>query len=794
MLANAAPPQHPRTHRASHTLIALALFILAMANPLDASAQGIDPAHRPVAEVRIEGLVDVPLQLVMNQVRLKPGDPYDPQTVQGDIVRITHLGRFSSVQAQLHPQPDGRLIVAYVVLEQSTLADVQVVGNKHLSDQELLALVVIRRGDPIDPHLIERGIKHIKRAYEQAGYFVTDVQIDKQLLQESGILIYRVREGPQVRIKRITFRGNEAFTDKQLASTLRSKTYMFIFRKGELSRDRLNDDVAKVREFYQDRGYLDAQVGRRIDLSPDQKDANVEFFVDEGKRYTVADVRIEGNTVFHEEQLRQTIALKPGEPYSALEQRKTRRALIDLYGKLGFIQTAVQIDRLYHEDRPAVDVLIRIREGNAYTVGTVTVRGNQLTQDKVILRQVRGMSPGEPFNRTGIDTTERRLRESRLFTDAKVTILDEPGPEVRDVLIEVKEGNSGSLSFGAGVSSDSGLLGAIDLVQRNFDIADVPDSFGETFTGRAFRGAGQYFALSLQPGNELSRYSVSFREPYMFESNYFLDTSFFFFEREREDWDEQRVGARLGVGKRFGDVWSGSVRFRVEEIEIADIEPDAPVDAFDVEGDNLVTSVGFEATRNTTDSRILPTRGNRLTFGIHQVGALGGDFDYTQGTAEFTQFWTVEEDFYGRPTIIRARVRMGYNFNHDEAPLFERFHAGGHRTFRGFEHRGVGPRGIRADNGRVGDDPVGGDWQFLFGLQYSVPVHKDVLRMVFFVDSGTVEDDFDFSDYRISVGSGVRLKVPFLGQAPFALDFAVPILDEDGDETQVFSFDLALPF
>ncbi len=144
--------------------------------------------------------------------------------------------------------------------------------------------------------------------------------------------------------------------------------------------------------------------------------------------------------------------------------------------------------------------------------------------------------------------------------------------------------------------------------------------------------------------------------------------------------------------------------------------------------------------------------------------------------------------------MVSLGLEVGYIFEQDEAPLFEPFNAGGHRSFRGFRFRGVGPRGIRQDTGMLGDDPVGGDWMFLVKLEYNYPIYREVVRGVVFLDTGTVEDDFGFDNYRASLGVGVRLKIPFLGQAPFALDFAVPLLKETGDETQVVSFDLALPF
>ena len=779
-----------------HTAITLAAILTTL--PLialpTAKAQGIDLTDRPIADVRVEGLKQVPQQLVLNQIRLQKGAPYDPKVVQKDIVRITQLGRFSSVQAQVEPQPDGAIILTYLVDEQPLLSGIKITGNKALSEQELLALMLLRPGDPIDQFLIHRGVKQIKQAYKKAGYFATDVSIDQQMLDESNTLSLKVREGPLVRIRQIKFTGNKTFTAKQLRSKIRSNAYVFILRKGELNREQLDADAALLRDFYHDRGYLDAQVGRRITMSPDQKEAVVEFLVDEGRIYSIASIRVEGNQIFSQQQIIETMLIKVGDVFSSELTRRSNQAVTDLYGKLGFIEMRLQIDRLFHEKQPKVDLLLKIDEGLPYTVGTVAVRGNQLTQDKVIYREIRGLVPGRRFDREGIRQTEERLRTSSLFSEGKVTIMGTAQDTTRDVLVEVKEANTGSLSFGAGISSDAGLLGAIDLTQRNFDVTDLPESPGEFFTGKAFRGAGQFFALTLQPGDEFSRYSVNLREPYIFDTDYSFDTNLFFFEREREDWDEQRVGTTLGLGHRFGDVWSIGLRLRAEEIEVTEIETSAPVDAFAVQDDSTISSVGLIVSRSTVDNRFFPTHGSRLQLELSRVGALGGEYNFTKVNVEFKNFWTIDEDFFGRRTVLSVRTELGYIFEGNESPIFERFYAGGHRSFRGFRFRGVGPRGIRNDTMTLGDDPVGGDWLFLAGLEYNYPIYTEVVRGVVFIDSGTVQKGFGFERYRVAIGAGLRLKVPFLGQAPFALDFAIPVTKEPGDETQAVSFDLALPF
>jgi len=766
-----------------------------------ARAQGVDPAGRPIAAIRVTGVEEVDPQLVLNQVRTEVGQPYDPQRVARDIQNISRLGRFSAVRADVAQNEQGGIILTFVVQEQPLLADVGFAGNKQFGDAELRQQVLLRPGDPADTFLIQRGVDQIERMYRDAGHFLVDVSIDEQALAEDDVLIYQVREGPQVRVRDLAFAGNDSFTAKQLRSEIATQERLFLLRKGELSEQQLEQDVARLREFYQQRGHLDVRVGRRIELSPDQQSAIVVFEIDEGRQYRVGDIRFEidanqDHPQFSDAALREALALKAGDVFGREKLRDSVTAIKNLYGKLGYLstdsggRTEVSIDRVFREEGDRVDLIVRIREGRKYAVGDIIIRGNRNTQDRVVRRELRGLQPGRTYDRAGLAESQQRIRESQLFNEAKITVLGSEDAVVRDLLVEVEEARTGSASFGASVSSDAGLLGAIDFQQRNFDIADVPESWGELVSGRAFRGAGQTFSISLQPGDEFSRYSVAWSDPHLLDSSYFVSSRFQFFTRDRNDYDEQRAGAFMNFGKRFGDVWSASVRGRAEQIEIDDIESDAPTDVFDVEGDSSLAGLGFNITRSTVDSRIFPTRGTRLVAGVERTA---GDFDFTRLTAEGNAFFTVDEDFFGRKTVVSLRTELGYILEDNEAPIFERFFAGGQRSFRGFEFRGVGPRGIDP-GGNVTDESIGGRWLMLLGAEYNFPVFQDTVRMVFFVDSGTLQEEVGVDKWRLAAGTGLRLQLPFLGQAPFAFDLAVPILEEEEDETRVFSFSVALPF
>ncbi|MEM9419310.1 MAG: POTRA domain-containing protein [Planctomycetota bacterium] len=776
------------------------------------SAQGLEFDGRPIRSITLEGLEQIESRFVENQLRSEVGQPYDKFTVEQDVVRITNLGFFSLVTARAEGLGDGGVNLIFDLDELPILKSVEIRGARELPVTDLLPLVQLRAGDAIDPFVIDRAKRAIVAAYETEGYFVTDVSIDQEALENDRRLIFIVREGPRIRIRQIKFEGNQILSNDELRKQISASTWFPVFgEKHVVNREELKLDAARLRDYYQQRGYLEAEVDRQITVSDNQRDAIVTFLVTEGPRWTVGQVRVEGfrgqPLLFSAEQIVRHMELQPGEIFSRGQLERSAANITNLYGKLGYLNTrlirrntndarASGIDRQFNPETNTVDLLVTIDEGTPSTVGKVTVRGNSLTRTKVILRELRGITPGRPFDRQGLNDTRRRLNETPLFSNAVVTVLGDENDDQRDVLVEVNERNTGSISFGATVSSDDGLLGAIDITQRNFDITDTPESLDDLISNRAFRGGGQTFNLTLQPGSDNSRYSIGLSDPFFYDTNYFFDSEAFFSDSDRDrDFDERRSGGRLGLGKRFGDIWSASVRVRAENVRITDIEEEGALDVFAVEGTNLVTGASIRIRRSTTDSALTPSIGSRTTLTVERVGALGGDFNFTKANVSYDKFWTVAEDFLERKSILRFRVDGGYIFDEGEAPLFERFYAGGHSTFRGFENRGMGPRGIRADTLTLGEDAVGGEFLLLTGLQYEFPLADQYLRGVIFTDQGTLtsDNDINLDQWRVSVGAGIRLNVAFLSQAPFAIDFAIPLASEDFDEERSISFAIDIP-
>lgn len=800
-----------------------------VADPLEGRVIREVRFRRPVAGQRgqFEPLEAQTEQVARLQVRSAAGTPYDTRLAKEDIRRLNRLGRFGTVRVNVQEFDDASVLLVFTLSEQPIVEDVQSVGNRLISDQDIRDVTDLLVGNPIDADQIARVSRGIENLYRKKGYYLAKVTFDQAELSETGILYLRVREGERLRVTAIRFEGNAAFTPGELRSDLKTKVWGLL-NKAQLDEDVLDDDIARLVNFYRDRGYLDVRADSQVTYAPNGKEAIVTFQVEEGRRYTLRSVKVyypENARYFRtvEEaradlrpgedyvvegvgrvgvypmgllsaaQVAGLIGIKPGDVYSVNKLRTAERAIRDAYGQQGYTEARVERLELRDEAEPFVDLLLSIVEGPRYLTGRVIVRGNHITRHEVVRRQV-GLKPDRPLDTVATDKSRRNLENLRLFEpdSTKITFQapDPRSPQHRDVLVEVDETSTSTLSFGGAVSSDLGLSARVAFEQRNFDAADTPDSVGDFFSGRSFRGAGQTFNIELMPGDTFQTYSVSFIEPFLFETNNSLSASAYYRTAEYDVYDEVRYGGRMGLGRRFGDRWRGTLRLRNEWVDLDDIDSDKPADVFAVEGLNRISGVGLEAVRTSTDDPYIPTRGNRIEVGAEQVF---GDFTFMKLNAEHAVYIPVLEDFLGRRTVLSFRTAARYiPQDKDETPIYERYYLGG-QSFRGFDFRAISPVGDRLD-GTPTDDPVGGTWSFFFGSEVRRPVFKDVIYVVGFIDTGTVVDEVGFEDYRVSVGAGLRVRIAQLSPVPLAFDFGFPVKKVSTDEERLFTFSIDIPF
>jgi len=742
-----------------------------------------------VREIRIQGLERIDEGYVRNQLRTAAGQPYSAKQMSEDVGRLLRTGRFLEVRATPEPA-DGEVIVTLVVREKPVVAAIEIRGNVKFATKDLLKDLDFGIGDPVDRFQINQGRDTIERKYRDAGYAYAEVTVEEEALTTEQRVVYNIVEGPRVRVRQIVFEGNAAYKPAELFRLVSTKTYIWVFRTGEFDADKAQRDAENIQTFYREHGFLEAEVSYRPEfLDEARENMRLVFVINEGTRYTIKEIRITGNTVFTTEDLLAKLKLHAGDYFDAFKLKDDAQTIETEYGRQGYIYATTTPSRVFAEEPGQVVITLRIAEDSQFTMGRIEIHGNAQTQDKVVRRELR-FYPGELYDTTKVRDAEKRIKDTQLFTEATITPVGN-SPDVRDALVQVTESpKTVNFIVGAGVSSDSGLAGNIVLENTNFDLFDFPRNATEFFKGKSFRGAGQTARIQLEPGTEVQRFRIDFREPYLMDQPIGLSTSAYYFERDRGPYDEQRLGLTWGFDHRFESGalkgWTGTLGFRTEWIGIRHVKFLSAEDIREVEGGNYLSSIEPALIHDTTDSVFTPTKGHRFKLGWEQAGLMGGNFTYSKVTASYVQHWTVTSDEYDRKSVLSARVNAGYMFGN--TPVFERFYAGGIGSFRGFRFRGISPRqGIR-------NDKVGGDFMLLSGGEYVVPIYEKVIQGVAFLDMGTVEREISIRTWRMSVGVGVRLTLPFFGTVPMEFDLVFPVLKNSEDQEQIFSFYVGLPF
>ena len=756
---------------------------------------------RRIDQVIIRGNTMVRTSDISNQIRIRPGDAFNLAAVNEDIQRIFAQRKFANVEAKVEETATGGVNLVFVVTEQRLITDVRFRGVTKLDEATLRAAIDIRKGEAIDGFRISLARSSIESVYRDKNFALAHVSVDDDLLSREGAVVFTVVEGPAVRVRKINFKGNDSIPDGKLSDQVKSSTYLFIFSAGKYEPDQVEADAVAVRRYYESKGFFDARVGRKLIWSPDLSELQIDFVIDEGQRYTIDKVtfqRVTGDSVgpasslgVAEQTLRERMKLLEGAKYDAETLQRDVREVVRAYSaRYGYIYMPgsddpdyfrVDTRQIFRTEPGKVELIYRIHEGREFIVGNIFVKGNYKSKDKLVWRDFRDLVPGEQFNSAELQDATERLRRRPYFQTVTVTPIGTE-PNVRDLLVEVTEQRTASFNIGAGINSNGGLLGNLTFEQRNFDIGNWPASPGDLFSERSFTGAGQNFRASFEPGTRQSSAYVRFSEPYLFDQPLGFTNEAYLRTRVREDYDDRRLGDTVGLEYRFNYNFAVGVSVRGENVKIHNIdnEADRPPEVVEARGKHPLTSAGLSLRYETIDFGLFPTRGTVTTLKWESAGALGGEYSFNRYTLGFEAYHLLGEDLLERKTVLSFRGGTGYIAG--GAPFFERFYGGGIGSVRGFQFRGISPRDGRDE------DPIGGEFFFNGTLEVGYPIAGDNIRGVVFVDSGAVEADTRIGTIRTSVGAGVRVSLPFLGQAPLAIDFAYPLVKDRQDETQLISF------
>lgn len=784
-------------------VLAVALAVAGMASAAKVASVSVKAADGDVEDVGDAAA----------RCQVKVGDEYDPAQCARDVRALRDAGTFDDIVVKAEQGVNG-VDVSYVVKHKMRFqGPLAVKGCDYWNEGKIAKFSELKDGYAYGEAEIAAAAGRIRREYQKK--FFPDVKVKPVVEPVEGIagavkITMEIEEGERAKITDFEFDGNEAFEADELRASFNQYPWwnpMGWFSDVPATPQDLAEARDRVVAFYRDRGYLDVEISQPEVRTREDGERVRVFQVREGPCYKVGTISVTGVKAYPEDVVAAAVKrIAPGDVAgaTALDEAAHEIEVFCGSGRAALADTHVTVRRLPSETDPeTLNLVFAVEEGVPVTVNRVLIRGNDYTMDKVIRREI-ALSPGDPMLADKAERSKRRLENLRYFDRVRYYLEKVDGgeakdgkPELRDLVYELSEKNTGNFLIGIGAGTESSVFGQIELSEANFDL----------FSPWRFRGAGQKGRLCIQAGPRVQTYEASVTEPWFLDRQLELTVEVYRRQRWYDDYDVIRSGAAvtLSYPVKFWPTWEAFGRLGVslaaEYIEYDDVDNGYYYDPKrgdrfrmlkeeeDRNGDKVEVPLEVFWKLDTRDRFIFPTQGHTVRlFG----DIVGGDNEYWRVGFNVRKYFPVWKK-YGHVFQIGLRGETVDAFS-DDLPLYDRLFLGGSKSIRGVDFREIAPRIYAHENKKGRYTAWGGQTSWCMNMEYSVPVVK-MLRVAAFSDLGSVgEDEFDFDTawFCWSVGVGLRLD---LEQFPIRLDFATPVVDPDETvDEKVFTFSVGYDF
>ena len=494
----------------------------------------------------------------------------------------------------------------------------------------------------------------------------------------------------------------------------------------------------------------------------------------------------------------------PGMIYSPLTAMEDSTHIRNIYGAAPNSRyfTKVFPERVLTEQPNVVDLVFHVQESPQVTIEDVQIVGNERTKDRVFRRELE-FYPGEMIDSTKIEGSKNNiLNLDYVNADSfDIAVKEGSAPDRARVVVDLEEKQTGNIGFGVGFSSDETVSGSVTLSQRNFDFQDYPKNFKELITGKAFSGAGQYASTSLSVGTKSRNYGLDFFNPWIFNKPVGWGFGFYYKTYQWDEFTQQTIGGYTTFSKKLWNPnLTGSVTYRLDNIEMYDIENGASNLIKKETGANWLSSLTFKLAYDTRDSIFRPSRGINAFEQFQIYGTfLGGDFSFWRNKIFLQGFFPFYTDNKDRNWVLTGRTSLNTQgpLNDSRIPTYEMLYAGGIGSVRGWQSGSLGPHDSNT--------AIGGYTSQANSLEILVPVYEKLIEgSAFFDVGGAFPDTWDISSgqksgpnggcgYRASVGLGIHVVTP-LSPMPIRIYFPLTLNKQDGDDTEVIQFSFGATF
>lgn len=776
-----------------------------------------------VQDIKIEGLQRVALGAALLKMPVRIGDQVEEGDVSEIIRALYASGNFEDVKVL---RDEGVLIVQ--VKERPTIASISFSGNKAIKEEQLqqnLDASGVREGEALDRTTLSNIEKGLEDFYYSVGkYNATVKAVVTPLPRNRSDLKFVFTEGVSAKIQQINFIGNEVYSDAELLSrfNLNVDVAWWNFLADEkYQKQVLAGDIEALKSYYLDRGYLKFKVdSTQVAISPDKKGVYITLGIDEGEAYTVKDVAFRGELIGREADFDALVPFEDGDTYNGSSVTSLEEGVKRILGESGYAYPQVRTIPEFDDETNEVSLVINVEAGSRIYVRDIRFTGNNSTKDEVLRREMRQME-GSWLNSRSIDTGKSRLNRLGFFETVDVQTVRVPGSDDQvDLVYNVKEANSGSINFGVGYGTESGVSFQVGLQQDNF------------------AGSGNRVGVSAMMNDYQKNVSLDYRDPYWNLDGVSLGGKIFYNEFEASeagivDYTNQSYGTSLTWGFPVDEL--NRIEFGVgyTHNKIGNVPTYIQVEQFarsiDQYGDEHILTDDFDIniswTRNNLNRGFFPTEGNHQRA-FAKMTVPGSDAKYFKAQYDVKHYipLTKKHEF---TLLMRGRLGYGNGYGQTDGndnlfPFYENYYAGGFTTLRGFGSNSAGPKAVYGNStgnnptyDSATDDSVGGNAVALASLELIVPTPfasdeaRSQIRTSVFFDMASVWDTefvdrgapnsgsqyyYDYSDptnYRSSYGAALQWMSPM---GPLVFSLAKPVKIYEGDDEEFFTFTIGRTF
>ena len=742
-----------------------------------------------VKDIRVEGLQRVEPGTVFSYLPVQVGDTFTEEKGAESIKALYSTGFFRDVQIQ----EQGNVLIV-IVEERPTISSIEFKGMKEFDPEivrKSLKTVGVAEARFYDKALIDKAEQELKRQYVGKGMYAAEVVATVTPVERNQVAIYfNIDEGPVAKIQEINFIGNEVFSEGTLKSEMQLKTggWLSWYSKDNLySKQKLTADLESIRSYYLNRGYLEFVIeSTQVSITPDKKGIYLTISIREGKKFTVKDVRLAGETLGKEAELMQLVVLKPGDTFSSAKLTESTKAIAEILGSYGYAFATINPQPDIRRDVAEVDLTLVVDPGRRIYVRQVAISGNAKTRDMVVRREMRQFESSW-FDSDKIDLSKKRLGRLGYFTETDITTEDVPGsPDQVDVNVKVTEKPTGAITLGAGFSSTEKLILSAGVNQDN-----------------AF-GTGTAIGLNASLGKITQNLTLSNYDPYFTEDGISRYTDLYYrsskplYYAGDPDYQIKSVGSNIKFGVPYTEVdrvffGTGIEVFSIYATTNTPIPYQNYVTSYGgtvpgrLQTYNVPLTVGW--ARDGRDSTLIPSDGSLQQLSA-EVGTPVGDLTFYRIYGQYQKYHS-----FSRGNILSFNGEVGYGeaYGSKPFPITKNYYVGGIGSVRGYAPGSLGPQYYNTIIGSY--QPTGGQSKIVTNVEYTFPVPGSgvdkTLRLFTFVDGGNAFGENINLVLRYSYGLGLSWISPL---GPLKFSYGIPYKSQPTDNVQRLQFQVGTAF